>query len=115
MPADERAAVVLALVQKLLAEVHPHARGQVTLDSRFDDLGIGSLELAELLLRVQKAFAVELPVDILRSAETPRDLVRALDRGRALPVEGLRAEPPPATMAAPEAPAAATTLTGTPS
>jgi 1-acyl-sn-glycerol-3-phosphate acyltransferase len=111
MPADERAAVVLALVQKLLAEVHPHARGQVTLDSRFDDLGIGSLELAELLLRVQKAFAVELPVDILRSAETPRDLVRALDRGRALPVEGLRAEPPPATMAAPEAPAAATTLT----
>ena len=62
MASEERAAVVLALVRGLVAEVHPHAsRLTVTLDSPFDDLGIGSLELVELLLRVQDAFGVALP------------------------------------------------------
>ncbi|HWT48027.1 MAG TPA: AMP-binding protein, partial [Mycobacterium sp.] len=52
-----------------------------TLDSPFDNLGIGSLELAELLLRVQDKFGVALPPHILASAETPRDLVAALVPG----------------------------------
>ena len=77
---------VLALVRGLVAEVHPHAAPSVTLDSPFDNLGIGSLELAELLLRVQDNFGVALPPHILASAETPRDLVAAvvpaLARGR---------------------------------
>ncbi|MCI4673950.1 phosphopantetheine-binding protein [Candidatus Mycolicibacterium alkanivorans] len=78
MPADERAARVLALVQRLAAEVHPSGPSlPVTFDSQFDDLGIGSLELAELLLRVQNAFGVTLPAHVLGSAETPRDLLRA--------------------------------------
>ena len=47
----------------------------------FDDLGIGSLELAELLLRVQDEFGVALPPHVLASAETPRDLVAAVARG----------------------------------
>lgn len=33
-------------------------RGTITLGNRFDDLDIGSLELAELLLRVQNAIGV---------------------------------------------------------
>ena len=66
----------------LVAEVHPHATPPlVTLDSTFDDLGIGSLELAELLLRVQDKFGVALPPHILVSAETPRDLLAAIARG----------------------------------
>ncbi|KAA1249852.1 AMP-binding protein [Mycobacterium simiae] len=81
MASEERA--VLALVRGLVAEVHPRARPpSVTLDSTFDDLGIGSLELAELLLRVQDKCAVALPAHLLASAETPRDLVQALARGR---------------------------------
>ena len=73
MTSDERAARVLELVRNLTAEVHPHASPVVvTLDSQFDDLGIGSLELAELLLRVQDAFGVALPAHVLASAETPR-------------------------------------------
>ena len=57
---------ILALVRGLVAEVHPHASPpSVTLDSPFDDLGIGSLELAELLLRVQDKFGVALPPHIL--------------------------------------------------
>jgi 1-acyl-sn-glycerol-3-phosphate acyltransferase len=84
MASDERAARVLDLVRGLCAEVHPHAsRVSVTLDSPFDDLGIGSLELAELLLRVQDAFGVALPPHVLGSAETPRDLLRAVARSPA--------------------------------
>ena len=56
MASAERAALVLELVRGLVAEVHPHAsRLTVSLDSSFEDLGIGSLELVELLLRVQDA------------------------------------------------------------
>jgi 1-acyl-sn-glycerol-3-phosphate acyltransferase len=74
---------ILALVRGLVAEVHPHAAPpSVTLDSTFDNLGIGSLELAELLLRVQDKFGVALPPHILASAETPRDLLAAVARGR---------------------------------
>src|SRR5271157_5638742 len=74
---------ILALVRGLVAEVHPHAAPpSVTLDSTFDNLGIGSLELAELLLRVQDKFGVALPPHILASAETPRDLLAAVARGQ---------------------------------
>ena len=79
MATKECAPAVLALVRGLVAEVHPHAAPPaVTLDSTFDNLGIGSLELAELLLRVQDKFGVALPPHILASAETPGDLVTAL-------------------------------------
>lgn len=79
MATDDRAARVLDLVRGLTAEVHPHAsRLTVTLDSPFDDLGIGSLELAELLLRVQNSFGVALPAHLLTTAETPSDLLRAV-------------------------------------
>ena len=74
---------ILALVRGLVAEVHPHATPpSVTLDTTFDNLGIGSLELAELLLRVQDNFGVALPPHILASAETPRDLLAAVARGQ---------------------------------
>lgn len=81
MATEEPASAVLALVRDLVAEVHPHATPPgVTLDSTFDDLSIGSLELAELLLRIQDKFRVALPPHILASAETPRDLLEAVAR-----------------------------------
>ena len=83
MASEECAPPILALVRGLVAEVHPHAKPpSVTLDSTFDNLGIGSLELAELLLRVQDKFGVALPPHILASAETPRDLLAAVARGQ---------------------------------
>ncbi|WP_407689490.1 phosphopantetheine-binding protein [Mycobacterium sp. HUMS_1102779] len=66
MKADGRAAPVLALVRGLVTEVHPHAAAPtVTLDSSFENLGIGSLELGELLLRIQDTFGVALPEHLL--------------------------------------------------
>ncbi|WP_322861569.1 AMP-binding protein [Mycobacterium europaeum] len=80
MATQDCASPVLALVRGLVEEVHPQAASPpVTLDSPFDALGIGSLELAELLSRVQDKFGVALPPHILASAETPRDLVAALN------------------------------------
>ncbi|WP_245998717.1 AMP-binding protein [Nocardia pseudobrasiliensis] len=100
MVSRERTARVLGLVQQLVAEVHPHvSRDTVSLDSRFDDLGIGSLELAELLLRVQAAFGVALAPHVLTSAETPRDLLCAIDRGRASAGEEVGLVSPVATAA----------------
>jgi acyl carrier protein len=72
------ASLLLELVRSLIVEVHPHARRvPVTLDSRFDrDLDLASLELVELLLRVEDAFGVTLPSRAVAAAETPRNLLR---------------------------------------
>ena len=111
MASEERAARVLELVRGLSAEVHPHAsRLTVTLDSAFDDLGIGSLELAELLRRVQDAFGVALPSHVLASAETPRDLLRAVTFNHAPVGEDVGVVSPVATAVGSPAPAAASTL-----
>jgi len=110
MASEECAPPILALVRGLVAEVHPHATPpSVTLDSTFDNLGIGSLELAELLLRVQDKFGVALPPHILASAETPRDLLAAVASGQPAMVEDRGIVSLPAT--APGVLAPDTTLT----
>ncbi|MDW5609722.1 AMP-binding protein [Mycolicibacterium sp. D5.8-2] len=81
----------------------------VTLDSPFDDLGIGSLELAELLLRVQESFGVTLTPNTLATAETPRDLLRALTQGSPF-VDDIDVVSPPAAGGGRAAPVAASTL-----
>ena len=112
MASEEPATRVLELVRRLTDEVHPHAsRLTVTLDSRFDDIGIGSLELAELLRRVQDAFGVALPSHVLASAETPRDLLRAVTRGHTPLGEDVGVVSPLATAAGGMAAVAAPTLT----
>ena len=59
----------------------------VDLDSNLErDLGLDSLERAELLLRLERVFGVRLPVRTLGSAETPRDLWRAVLGGAATAV-----------------------------
>ena len=111
MADDGRAARVIDLVQRLNTEVHPHASPRVvTLDSPFDDLGIGSLELAELLRRVQDEFRVTLPSHLLGTAETPRDLLRAVTEGRVPLTEETGVVALPATTGGIGTPSAASTL-----
>jgi 1-acyl-sn-glycerol-3-phosphate acyltransferase len=53
---------------------------RVSLDSSLQrELGIDSLGLAELLLRLERRFQVHLPETLLGEAETPRDLLRAIE------------------------------------
>ena len=82
----EPASELLDLVRTLFAELHRqtgHDR-HITLDSSLDhELGFDSLARVELILRIQRAFGVDLPEDTLGRADTPRDLLQALHKGHA--------------------------------
>jgi 1-acyl-sn-glycerol-3-phosphate acyltransferase len=112
----EVAARLNRLVRDLVWELHPHMqrRVAVTLDSDLDrDLGLDSLGRAELVLRIDRAFKVRLPDQLLADASTPRDLLQALlaaapDRAAAMETQ------PSELMELPEvvAPFSAATLIG---
>ncbi len=106
------AEALLEQVRQLALELHPQ-RGRslrVTLDSALDrDLAFDSLSRVELLMRLERAFGVSLPEQLLVGAETPRDLWREVQAGkvtgrpspaahaRAAPLDELEAEPHTAT------------------
>ena len=72
---------LLGIVQALAQELHPHRQAlqDVHLDNDLDrDLGLDSLGRAELLLRLGRAFRVQLPEQLLGDANTPRDLLTAV-------------------------------------
>jgi acyl carrier protein len=86
---------VLDVVRALAAEVRTAGGSApvVTPASRFDrDLGLDSLARAELMLRIERRFAVELPESALAEAETPRDLVRQVSARGAVGSVSRRAE-----------------------
>ena len=76
---------VLGTLRALLAELRggpPPA--PVALDDLLDrDLGLGSLERVELVLRLQKRFGVDIPDEALAEAQRGRDIVAALLRASA--------------------------------
>jgi len=76
-PAPE---ALLELVRALAVELHPsRAAIPSSLDARLEqDYGFDSLGRVELLVRIERRFGVSLPESVLSSAETPRDLVRAM-------------------------------------
>ena len=103
--ADDVPGRLLQIVALLAREVRAGSvdAARFGLDSNLErDIGFDSLERAELLLRLEKAFGVRLPSRTLVTAETPRDLLRAVQAGSAL------SSVAPQPMAAPlaEAPAA---------
>ncbi|TVT75916.1 MAG: AMP-binding protein [Denitromonas halophila] len=70
---------LLQLVDSVLGELRPGARLHAGLDSQLDrDLGLDSLARVELLARVEREFAVQLPSDVLGNARTPRDVLAAM-------------------------------------
>jgi acyl carrier protein len=74
---------LLTVVQQLAIELHPHKHNAltVTLDSTLErDLGFDSLGRMELLLRLERAFGVQLPEQVLATAEVLRDLVAAVHK-----------------------------------
>jgi 1-acyl-sn-glycerol-3-phosphate acyltransferase len=78
-------AALLETVSGLLSELRAGASPPpVELDSNLErDLGLDSLERAELLLRLERVFGARLPVRTLATAETSRDLLRAVLAGAA--------------------------------
>src|SRR6516164_155029 len=74
---------VLETVRELLTELGWRRSGQnVTLLSSFErDLGLGSLERVELLLRCEARFNARLPDEVAQHADTPGEWVQALLEG----------------------------------
>ena len=78
---DMTTQTLLDLVQQLALELHPHKHQAltVTLDSALErDLGFDSLGRMELLLRLERTLGVRLSEQVLANAESPRDLLHAL-------------------------------------
>ncbi|MBT4965278.1 MAG: AMP-binding protein [Alphaproteobacteria bacterium] len=87
---------VIEITRTLAVEMHPHKADnlEISLDSSLElDVGLDSLGRVELLMRLEKAFDVHLPEQMLANAESPRDLMREVSNasGRA-PVAELPAE-----------------------
>jgi len=81
--ASEMTAELLKVVQELTLEIHPHRihAQRINLDSAFDrELGFDSLARVELLARLELRFSITLPESTFASAESPRDLLRALQK-----------------------------------
>lgn len=75
---------VLDIIRGLLRELGSEQRVRtVTPDSTLErDLGLGSLERVELLVRCERRFGRRLPDDVAQQAETAADWVRALLAGQ---------------------------------
>jgi 1-acyl-sn-glycerol-3-phosphate acyltransferase len=86
---------VLEIVRGLVSELgHQSVIRSVSLASHLDrDLGLGSLERVELLLRLENAFGARLEENVLAGAETVEDLIAALAAACGEPqMSGVRAE-----------------------
>ena len=82
---EEIARRVLESARELALELYPHRSRllRVTLESSLDrDFGFDSLGRMELLLRLERAFAVRLPEKLLAEASTPRDLLAGVLEAR---------------------------------
>jgi 1-acyl-sn-glycerol-3-phosphate acyltransferase len=99
------AAAVLEMVQQLVRELRPTAADgvAVTLDSSLErELGFDSLSRVELLERLERAFGVRLTEQLLATAETPRDLLRAMHQAEARSPASATASDKPQTLEAVE-------------
>lgn len=76
---------ILQTVKQVARELHPQQpfSAELSLDSSLDtDFAFDSLGRVELLLRLERTFEVALPDSLLSSADTPRDLLRAVLGGQ---------------------------------
>jgi len=75
---------VLEIIREILRELgSEQAARSAKLSSTLErELGLGSLERVELLVRCEKRFGRQLPDTLAQSAETPADWVRALAVGQ---------------------------------
>ncbi len=96
MKKAEKRDLVFKEIRQLIQELHPELRSPptVSLDSILDrDLGLDSMSRMELLSRIEKALHVRLPEKVLTAAETPRDILRPLEKLRPAKAEPLPEAP----------------------
>ena len=111
---DARAERLVLIANDLARELHREIqRAQpLGLDSHLDrDWGFDSLARMELLLRIERGFAVSIPERWLGEAETLRQLMPIIAEARPIPLAAPREAAAPADTSAVPLPLTATTLT----
>lgn len=103
---------VLGIIRELLQELgSSRAAHTASIESSLErDLGLGSLERVELLVRCEARFSTRLPDEIAQQAETPADWARALVEGGGKQTAQRRYTIVQPTREAPPAPTTAKTL-----
>ena len=72
-------AQILAQIQEMLAEILPQGAPQVTADlDLINDLNIDSLKVMELVEKLEDAYDLSIPINILAGVRTVGDLVKAI-------------------------------------
>ena len=106
--------LLISIVRDLLNELgSQEAARKVTPKSSLDrDLGLGSLERVELLVRVEKRLGVRLPDDIAQRADSLTDWVQALSHSGSSKPSSSRWPIRQPAAPAPEAPAGAKSFSG---
>ena len=110
---DETARQLLEIVRELALELHPHLRQTLKLDLDSDldrDVGLDSLGRAELLLRLDRSFKLHLPEQLIADAQTPRDLLAAMEAAAPRDARRTKAAAEPMLLPETDAPATASTL-----
>ncbi|HER62984.1 MAG TPA: acyl-phosphate glycerol 3-phosphate acyltransferase [Desulfobacteraceae bacterium] len=92
---------ILDVIRQLAMELHPDfSAATVDLDSSLDrDFGLDSLARMELLTRFENRFGIRMPEQVLATAETPRDLLRHLEKGEPATPERFPQEAAPSVQA----------------
>ncbi len=77
---------LIAVVRELVRELQPRRAKAIDIarSSRIErDLGIDSLGRTELILRIERAFRMKLPIGLVGEADTVSDLLKALEQAGA--------------------------------
>ncbi len=100
---------ILGVIRELLSELgSERAAASLSMNSRLDrELGLGSLERVELLVRLEARFKTRLPEEAAQEAETPADWARVIFGGAGPAERRDRYRIVQPSRDAPEAPAAA--------
>ena len=67
-----------AKVIEAVAKVAKRKTGDVQLDSRFEQLGMDSLDRVSLLFELEQAFDVSIPEESVQGIETVQDIISRL-------------------------------------
>ncbi len=67
-------------VLEAVSKVSKRKPGEVTLESRFDKLGMDSLDLSVLLFEIEEAFDISVPQEEVQDVVTVGDIVGRLEK-----------------------------------
>ena len=67
-------------VRESILKVKGHLPTNIDLDSRFDELGIDSLDAIEIMFELEERFAVAVPTEAIKAMRTVRDVVAGVEQ-----------------------------------